>query len=494
MLRRGLVLLATMSETDTIESVLQEVAESTGQMERFHWRFEVLIVDDGGDPSFHELCARLGSSYGLSLRVVDGPRAGLGGAILHGFEAALADPGIEYVVNLDADGQHDARQMGDLLRAHVANRADITIGSRWTRGGRCHGLSPARRVLSRASAFVLHFAGVPGHVKDPTTSFRVYNRATVEMIRRELVGFTGFSFFGAAVSIAAARGLSVIETPIIFRPRLGGDSKLRTRQVLRAVRDLPVIRSVSGMIARREVGFLRAEHGSSSPAQYNASRELEVLSNTPTSTRIILDELSPHIGERVVEVGAGLGLVTRELVGRGRRVTALEPDPGLYSRIEVLPDGAVSRNTTLAGLAGSETFDTVLYVNVLEHIRDDIGELTTARVRLAPGGNVVIFVPAMPALYGTMDEVSGHFRRYRRAELVEVLTRSGFNVDAIHNFDPVGILPYWLSYRVMRRTRLGGTTVGLYDKVIIPVSRVVTAVTGRRGPGKNLVAVASPRS
>ena len=493
MLRRGLVLLATMSETDTIESVLQEVAESVAQLERFHWQFEVLVVDDGGDTAFHELCERLGSAYGLVLRVIDGPRAGLGGAILHGFDAALANPDIGYVVNLDADGQHDARQMGDLLRAHVAHGADITIGSRWTRGGRCYGLSPVRRVLSRASAFALHFAGVPTHVKDPTTSFRVYNRSTVELIRRELVGFTGFSFFGAAISIANARGLAVIETPIIFRPRLGGDSNLKAGQVTRAVRDLPVIRSVSGMVARREKGFLGASHGCASPQEYNASRELEVLANTPTSTRIILDELSPHIGPRVVEVGAGLGLITEQLLQRGRTVTALEPDPGLFARIHERTPGAETHNCVLSGLPAHGKFDTALYVNVLEHIGDDIGELVETRRHLAPGGNVVIFVPAMPSLYGTMDEVSGHFRRYRRAEIVSVLERAGFTVDTVHNFDAVGILPYWLSYRVMRRTTLGGTAVGLYDRVIIPVSRLVSRLSGRRGPGKNLIAVASPR-
>lgn len=493
MLRRGLVLLATMSERDTIESVLQEVAESVGQLERFHWQFEVLVVDDGGDAGFRETCGRLGSAYGLSLQVVDGPRAGLGGAILHGFDAALANPNIEYVVNLDADGQHDARQMGDLLRAHIAHGADITIGSRWTRGGRCYGLSPLRRVLSRTSAFVLHFAGVPGHVKDPTTSFRVYSRSTIEKIRRELVGFGGFSFFGAAISVANARGLSVIETPIIFRPRLGGDSNLRASQVTRAVRDLPRIRSVSGMVARREKGFLGAAHGHASPAEYNASRELEVLSNTPTSTRIILDELVPHIGTRVVEVGAGLGLITGQLVQRGRMVTALEPDARLFGRIGERASGAETHNCTLAELPQSASFDTALYVNVLEHIGDDIAELVGTRKHLAPGGNVVIFVPAMPSLYGTMDEVSGHFRRYRRAELASVLERAGFTVDVIHNFDAVGILPYWLSYRVMRRSTLGGTAVGLYDKVIIPLSRFVSRLSGRRGPGKNLVAVASLR-
>ena len=493
MQRRGLVLLATMSESDTIEAVLQEVAESVTQLQRFGWVFEVLVVDDGGDRAFHSLCTKLGAEYGLSLRVVEGPRAGLGGAILHGFDVALSDPSIDYIVNLDADGQHDARQMGDLLRAHVAADADITIGSRWTRGGRCYGLSPVRRVVSRASAFVLHFAGVPRHVKDPTTSFRVYDRSTVELIRRELVGFTGFSFFGAAIAVANARGLSVTETPIIFRPRMGGDSNLRAFQVTRAVRDLPVIGSVAGMVARREKGFIRADHGGASPANYNASRELEVLSNTPVSTGVIIDELSPHIGRRVVEVGAGLGLVTQQLVRRGHHVTALEPDPALFARITERASGAVTHNCTLADLPGNDTFDTALYVNVLEHIKDDVAELVAARGRLAPGGKVVVFVPAMPSLYGTMDEVSGHFRRYRRAELTAVMERAGFTVESLRNFDPVGILPYWLSYRVLRRTTLGGATVGLYDRVIIPVSRIVSGLVGRRGPGKNLVVVASPR-
>ena len=151
-MRRALVLLATMSETDTIESVLGEVAEAAGQLSRLDWSIRVLIEDDGGSAEFHDLCRRLGAAFGLDLDVVDGPRAGLGGAVLHGFAAALGDESVEYVVNLDADGQHDARQMGDLLRAHIARGAGITIGSRWTRGGRCYGLSPVRRVLSRRRA------------------------------------------------------------------------------------------------------------------------------------------------------------------------------------------------------------------------------------------------------------------------------------------------------------------------------------------------------
>ncbi|MFZ9393149.1 MAG: glycosyltransferase [Ilumatobacteraceae bacterium] len=490
-MRRALVLLATMSESDTIESVLGEVAAATGQLSRLDWSFRVLVVDDGGSGEFHELCRRLGTAFGLELDVVDGPRAGLGGAVLHGFAAALEDPSVDYVINLDADGQHDARQMGDLLRAHIARGAGITIGSRWTRGGRCYGLSPARRVLSRASAVALHLAGVPRHVKDPTTSFRVYGRGVVEAIRRDITGFSGFSFFGAAIAVAHSRGYEVIETPIIFRPRLGGRSNLRTAQVARAVRDLPEIASVAAMVRRRQRDFLAAGHGAAGPDEYNAARELEVLSATPVSTGIILDELLPHIGADVLEVGAGLGLVTERLVAAGRRVTALEPDPSLHARIGQRAGGATVLNATLAtsGLAG--TFDTVLYVNVLEHIEDDTGELVRARGMLRDGGNVVIFVPAMPSLYGTMDAVSGHHRRYRRRELSSVIRSAGLRPVSVRSFDAVGIVPYWLAYRVVRRRVLGGAAVGVYDRIIIPLSRAVSRITGRRGPGKNLIAVGS---
>jgi len=141
-----------------------------------------------------------------------------------------------------------------------------------------------------------------------------------------------------------------------------------------------------------------------------------------------------------------------------------------------------------------EKFDSIVIVNVLEHIEDDIQELKIAKKVLSSDGKIVIFVPAMPALYGSMDAISGHFRRYRRSELEAVIRAAGLQIESVRYFDPIGVLPYWLSYRVLNRQTLGTSSVALYDKIIIPVSIFLSRLIRSRGLGKNLLMVAVPGS
>jgi len=493
--KKALVLLATMGEIGTIDSVLQEISESCSQLTKFGWNFNLLIVDDGVDESFSQLCNELCSNYGISLKITQGPRRGLGAALLFGFDLALQDPEVGYVINLDADGQHDARQIGDILRGHMTTQSDITIGSRWTRGGRCYGLSYFRKALSRLSGFCLHLAGVPRDVKDATTSFRVYGRKAIEQITRDLVGFNGFSFFGASIAIANRQGLKISEIPIHFRPRLAGHSNLKTKQIFTAARDLPAIHSVCQMAKRRQRDFFDLPHSDAGPDSYNASRELELLSNTPTSTRIILDVLKPYLGQNVLEVGAGLGHITTMLCEDGHVVTALEPDTSLFQRMDT-PQNANCLNTTLEDavsqglLSQNIQYDSALYVNVLEHIAKDINEISTARSIIKDDGTVVIFVPALPRLYGSMDAISGHYRRYRKKELTAVVAAANMTVEKIFYFDSIGVLPYWLSYKVLNKKTLGGSTVKLYDKLVIPTSLALSRMTKNKIYGKNLIVIA----
>jgi len=493
--KKALVLLATMGEVGTIDSVLQEIAESFSHLTNFGWQFELLVVDDGHEVYFSDLCNQLSIEYRLNLRIVKGPGRGLGAAMLYGFDLALQDSDIAFVINLDADGQHDARQIGDILRGHITTQSDITIGSRWTRGGRCYGLSFQRRLLSRLSGFCLHLVGVPRGVKDATTSFRVYGRKSLELISRDLVGFDGFSFFGASIAIAHNQGLKISEIPIHFRPRLAGNSNLKTKQIFTAARDLPAIHSICQMVKRREKNFYRTANGEMGPDQYSASRELELLSNTPKSTRIILDLLKPYLGPKVLEVGAGLGQITNFLSDDGYLVTALEPDTSLFHKMK-RPITAICLNSTLenALLRGHfdelALFDSALYVNVLEHIENDIEEITIARRMIKEQGTIVIFVPALPRLYGSMDAISSHYRRYRKKELVAVMAAANLEVEKVFYFDSIGVLPYWISYKVLNQKTLGSSTVKLYDNLVIPMSLALSRLLRNKTYGKNLVIVA----
>ena len=241
--RNGVVLLATLGERQTIRFVLEEVAESVRLLQESGYSFQVLIVDDSQDTDYNRHVEQSFIDLRISGKVIDGPQVGLGAAIVYGFEQALLDPNVGFIVNLDADGQHDARQMPDLVRAHFATQSQITIGSRWTKGGSAPGLSFKRKVLSRVSAAMLHRVGVPSSVKDPTTSFRVYSRSAIEASFKTVTDFNGYAFFGGMIAVSSSKGAKISEVPIQFRPRWAGESKMKLARIVETATQLLSIRS-----------------------------------------------------------------------------------------------------------------------------------------------------------------------------------------------------------------------------------------------------------
>jgi SAM-dependent methyltransferase len=240
------------------------------------------------------------------------------------------------------------------------------------------------------------------------------------------------------------------------------------------------------------------EQSPSTGSEFGALDELTELSEAGHFTAWIVDELDGTLGQRVLDVGAGFGSIAAELASRrpGRRVTAIEPAanvfPTLVDRAASLPNLEVVQITSgdLADRQPAPTFDGVVYVNVLEHIEDDVAELRTARRLLAPDGQLGLFVPAMPSLYGSLDYKSGHYRRYTADQLRTVLQRAGYVDVDVRYLDILGVVPYWLMYRVMNVGRLDRVSSTGYDRVIVPLSRAAQFVLRRPPRGKNLVATA----
>jgi len=305
----GVILLATLGESDSITSVLEEASEAITLLSRFGYTLSILIVDDSRDDKITTIANQCSENWSISITLIHGQSRGLGAAITHGMFHAIRQMGCDLVINLDADGQHDARQIPDLLRAHVASGADITIGSRWTRGGRSYGLSASRKIISRISALALRMTSVPWHIKDPTTSFRVYSKDVIEACLRDTFGFSGFSFFGSIIAVAAANEKKFIEVPIHFRPRLAGRSKLKFNQIAQAIKDLMRVRARSRMISRRRSydffghGIPSEQRNANSDGSYVATGILECLAASKKTAERIGRRYMDAVGMKILEVG-----------------------------------------------------------------------------------------------------------------------------------------------------------------------------------------------
>jgi len=213
---------------------------------------------------------------------------------------------------------------------------------------------------------------------------------------------------------------------------------------------------------------------------------------------IITSLFRGHLGRDVLEIGAGTVAIAEWLVREGAHVTAVEPEPILARKIRakfgdgddvrVIEADSVGAYARLA--AEGRTFDTVLCVSVLEHIADDRREFAMAAAALRPGGRYLVFVPAIPLLYSRIDRETGHVRRYTKRRFRELCNGAGLEVVSLRYFEVLGILPYLLVYKLLRRATITSSSTGVYNNVILPLSSLVDKVLRGRLIGKNLVLVA----
>jgi SAM-dependent methyltransferase len=214
-----------------------------------------------------------------------------------------------------------------------------------------------------------------------------------------------------------------------------------------------------------------------------SSYQLEILRRMDRATnynRWLFERAEPYLGRRVLDVGAGIGTFTA-LAADGREVVALEPDARFAARLRArfaAHSGVkvVEAEAEAAGAAaGDRGFDSAVCFNVLEHIDDDAAVLGDFRDVLVPGGRLLLLVPAHPSLYGAVDEVVEHRRRYRRDGLRALLASCGFEIDDARYVNPLGAAGWFVSSRLLRRKLLPERSLLLYDR-LVPLLRALDAV------------------
>jgi SAM-dependent methyltransferase len=202
-----------------------------------------------------------------------------------------------------------------------------------------------------------------------------------------------------------------------------------------------------------------------------------------------------HLGSRVLEIGAGIGTITREIEEGRELVIALEMDRFYVDRLKNRFRGKAHVRPYLSDVSQAswdalarERLDSIVLSNVLEHIEDDAQAVRNFRRVLQPGGKLLLLVPALPQLYGAMDEAVGHFRRYTSGGLRTVLEGNGFAVDSLEWMNLVGIPGWFVNGRLFRRRAVPPLQLRLYDTVAPALAQLESRV--RLPVGMSLFAVA----
>jgi SAM-dependent methyltransferase len=233
----------------------------------------------------------------------------------------------------------------------------------------------------------------------------------------------------------------------------------------------------------------------SAESPHYAGQELDVFAHAARWKRYWSSLLTPLLAGDVLEVGAGIGATTLALAGaRARSWTCLEPDARLARRLRETLDRALPGDDRyrvqvggLDAVAPTSRFDTILYIDVLEHILDDRREAERAAGHLHPGGRLVVLAPAHQFLFSAFDRAIGHHRRYSRKTLA-ACTPDGCVLERLIYLDGMGLLASLANRLLLRQATPALGQVRFWDRVLVPVSARIDPLLGHR-VGKSILGV-----
>ncbi len=223
-------------------------------------------------------------------------------------------------------------------------------------------------------------------------------------------------------------------------------------------------------------------------------KELDLFSRATNWKKYWSSAIHPFLGQSILEVGAGIGATAKLFAScKVKRWVAIEPDSSLVERVKMdLPHSQYPNNYEIQAqkihdLSSEYKFDTILYIDVLEHIKDDKTELDLVAKLLEPGGRIVILSPAHQYLFTAFDRALGHYRRHNTTTLLSVKPE-GMRVESIFYIDSIGMLASLGNKLFLKSEIPTKNQIKIWDKCLVPVSRIVDRLTMNK-IGKSIVAV-----
>lgn len=423
-------------------------------------RVQVIVVDDGSSDGTQQVIERFradlpakpdGKISWTFLR--HAKNAGKGAAIRTG----LAQADAELVVIHDADLEYHPRDLVQMVEVFLFEDADAVFGSRFVPGGYKRALFYRHALGNRVLTFLCDLV-CDLNLTDMETCYKMVRTSLLKSIPLES------STFDVEPELAiklARRGSRIFEVPISYSGRTYREGKkINWKDGARALWSILRYAVSDSLYIGDACG----------------AEILGRLNRAPRFNRWMADVIRPFIGDRVLEIGAGIGNMSLNLMPRSC-YWATDVNPLYLDHLDSLRATRPYMDVALTDASEGQTyptqrFDTVICLNVLEHIQDDLGTLRNIWNALEQDGRAIILVPYGPSLYGTLDQVLGHFRRYTVEQLVTVSQRAGFFVEDVLKFNRPGVMGWWLNGKILRRRNFGLAQIRLLN-LLTPLFRAI---------------------
>ncbi len=434
-------------------------------------RLDLIVVDDGSTDGTREILRVIAAKHPAQITYVEHPEnRGKGGAVTTGVALARG----EITVIQDADLEYNPRDLPRLMVPFIDDEADAVYGSRFLSGDYRRVLYYRHALGNKLLTTVCNLL-TDLNLSDMETCYKAVRTPLLQSIP---IRSRDFRIEPELTFKLKKRGARMCEVPISYAGRTYDEGK--------KIGFKDAVLAFGAMLHWWLIDDLYK------PDEYG-SNILVSLSEVPKFNQWMADVLRPFLGARVLELGAGIGNMTRSLCPRDR-YTASDINPHYLDYLKRTLQSRPYLDVKKIDLADPRDFsalagqyDTIVCLNVLEHVREESTALENLRGALCPGGRAILLVPQGPGVFGTLDEVLGHERRYSRASLSEALKSNGLELETMFDFNRTTTPGWWFNGKVLRRRHFGKLQLKILNLSVWFVRRIDGWLPW---PGVSLIAVA----
>lgn len=416
---------------------------------------EVIIVDDGSNDGTWEVLREIANADSKVKLIKHDRNLGKGAAIQTAVKHATKDICIIH----DADMEYEPQDIPSLLIPFVNEGADAVYGSRYLTASYRRVLLFRHSILNKCVTFLVNwFTDL-----DLTDVETCYKAIKTRLLKSIPIRSKDFRFEVEITMKLAKRKIRIFEVPIHYLPR--------TREEGKKIDFKDGILALFAMVRFSIIEDLyqKKAYGLKILADMNHARRFN---------KWMANTLRPYLGKRVFEIGAGIGTLTNEFIPRELYV-ASDID---HHALDYLNAYAIGKpylqvlkidaccTQDFANLA--DHFDTILIINVLEHVADEDHTLRNLYSALMPSGKIIILVPQYPALYGSFDKALHHRERYTKEKLLASMTRAGFAVEKIFDFNRFTVPSWYLNGKILKRKHFSLLQLKILETLMPIIRRI----------------------